>query len=106
MTEFSNNVESAAKVAADIDNGASEASTNVSKNAQTSTEQVNNLQSCAKGHSTDYGDFSDQKAQAVVEENSAIKQRMKSKKRRAVPVHGFMCLVPISKISRAISSES
>jgi len=75
-------VEAAAKVAAAIDNGASEASTNVSKNAQTSTEQVNNLQSCAKGHSTDYGDFSDHEAQAVVEENSAIKQRMKSKERR------------------------
>lgn len=69
-------------VAAAIDNGASEASTNVSKNAQTSTEQVNNPQSCAKGHSTDYGDFSDQEAQAVVEEISAIKQRMKSKERR------------------------
>lgn len=81
MTEFSNNVEAAAKVAAAIDNGASEASTNVSKNAQTSTEQVNNLQSCAKGHSTDYDDFSNQEAQAVVEE-SAIKQRMKSKERR------------------------
>lgn len=53
-----------------------------SKNAQTSTEQVNNLQSCAKWHSTDYGDFSDQEAQAVVEEISAIKQRMKSKERR------------------------
>lgn len=53
-----------------------------SKNAQTSTEQVNHPQSCAKGHSTDYGDFSDQEAQAVVEETSAIKQRMKSKERR------------------------
>ena len=69
-------------VAAAIDNGASEASTNVSKNAQTSTEQVNHPQSCAEGHSTDYGDFSDQEAQAVVEEISAIKQRMKSKERR------------------------
>lgn len=69
-------------VAAAIDNGASEASTNVSKNAQTSTEQVNNPQSCAKGRSTDYDDFSNQEAQAVVEEISAIKQRMKSKERR------------------------
>ena len=69
-------------VAAAIDNGASEASTNVSKNAQTSTEQVNHPQSCAKGHGTDYDDFSNQEAQAVVEEISAIKQRMKSKERR------------------------
>ena len=53
-----------------------------SKNAQTSTEQVNHPQSCAKGHSTDYDDFSNQEAQAVVEEISAIKQRMKSKERR------------------------
>lgn len=53
-----------------------------SKNAQTSSEQVINNQSCETGHSTDYDDFSDQKAQAVVEETSAIKQRMKSKERR------------------------
>lgn len=82
MTEFSNNVEAAAKIAAAIDNGASEASTNVSKNAQAGTEQVNNPQSCETGHSTDYDDFSDQEAQAVVEKISAIKQRMKSKERR------------------------
>lgn len=54
---------------------------NASKNAQAGTEQVNNPQSCETGHSTDYDDFSNQEAQAVVEE-SAIKQRMKSKERR------------------------
>lgn len=76
------NLEEAADKTTAIDNGASEASTNVSKNAQTSFGQVINNQSCETGHSTDYDDFSDQEAQAVVEETSSIKQRMKSKERR------------------------
>lgn len=76
------NVEAAANVAAAIKKGASEASSTETENAQKSSRHVINNQSCETGHSTDYNDFSDQEAQAVVEETSAIKQRMKSKERR------------------------
>ncbi len=50
MKNYLHPEEAAAKVAAAIDNGVSEASSNETENAQAGTEQVNNPQSC--GHST------------------------------------------------------
>lgn len=59
--------EAAVTLAAAIDNGAREASSTETENAQTNTEQVNNPQSCETGNSTsENSDGQEEQAQATV----------------------------------------